>query len=99
MTFNTFKIIILSRIRKTKESEQVKDRRNICLSCQYNTKNQTKLSLRVRVVKFFSDLYSLVTGNIKKDILGNCSAPGCGCSIYFKTSEPEENCPINKWKK
>ena len=97
MTFNTFKIIILSRIKKTKESEQVKDRRNICLSCQYNTKNQTKLSLRVRVVKLFSDLYSLVTGNIKKDILGNCTACEV-CSIYYKTLETEENCPKEKWK-
>lgn len=92
--------IVLSRLKKpTKNQEIVNERRSVCSSCNFNTKNQEKLGLKVWILKQFSDFYSWVTFNKDEDSLGNCSACDA-CSIFYKTAEVEyEECPKNKWKK
>ena len=70
-------------------------RRKICQGCPLNTKNQVKLSRKVRVYKFFSDLLDKIMFSKEKD-LGACSI--CTCPIIYKTKIKEEECPENKWK-
>lgn len=93
------KTIATSRFKKPIEESWIKDRRATCSTCEWNTLNQEKLSLKTRIIKFLSDMYSKITGNADEDVLGNCGHISCGCSIYFKTSELIEKCPENKWKK
>lgn len=92
--------IIFSRFKKPNEESFIKARRKICASCEYNTKNIENLKFAVKVVKFFSDLYSYITGNKNVDTLGNCTACEI-CSIYYKTAEKVEQCPANptKWNR
>ena len=75
----------------------VKERRKVCSTCPLNTKNQTKLSFKVRVYKIYSDLLDKVMFAEKED-LGQCGHEECGCNIYFKTRTKEETCPDNKWR-
>lgn len=89
---NKIKLIIFSRFKKPNENSWVKERREKCAKCKFNTKNIEKLPLAIRVVKFFSDIYSSITGNKEVDTLGNCTACEV-CSIYYKTAESVEHCP------
>lgn len=95
--FKQIKTILLSRFKKEKENQIIKERRKYCSVCKWNSKNQQKLSIGVRFIKFWSDFYSLVTFNSKKDVLGNCTACDI-CSIYYKTKEMEEDCEKGYWK-
>lgn len=93
------RIIILSRIKKTKTDEEVEFKRKQCKTCEYNTLNIEKLPLKKRLIKLLSDFYSLITFNKKVDVLGVCSI--CLCSLYYKTSEENEECEHpngSKWK-
>lgn len=96
-TIEKIKIIVLSRLKKEKPDPIVEAKRKICAFCEWNTKNQIKLSLGVRLVKGLSDFYSWITGNAEKDNLGNCTACEI-CSIYYKTLEISEVCEKGKWK-
>jgi len=89
--------IVKSRLIKGEEP-WVEERRKICQGCPLNTKNQVKLSRKVRVYKFFSDLLDTIMFSKEKD-LGQCAHPDCGCPIAQKTKIKEEECPENKWKK
>ena len=95
--WNKLKIIILSRLKKPKKEQWTKDRRKECAKCQWNTKNMTKLPISKTLIKFLSDFYSTITGNYKVDILGNCTICNM-CAIFYKSEEPTEKCPKNKWK-
>lgn len=92
------KLIIFSRFKKPNEESFVKARRETCAKCEFNTLNQTKLDLKTKVIKAFSDLFSRVTGRKEEDNLGNCTACDI-CSIYFKSAEKVEDCVKGKWKK
>lgn len=91
--------IIKSRLRKTKTEDFVKERRKECKKCEWNTLNISPetLTTEQKIIKFFSDAYSYITGNSEKDVLGSCSL--CNCSLYYKSLEKEEYCKANKWKK
>ncbi len=96
---NKIRTIVFSRFKKPNKESFVEKRREICRTCPLNTKNLEKLSFKIKVVKFFSDLYSSITGNKKEDDLGSCSV--CGCSIFYKTQEKLESCAAKpaKWRK
>ena len=47
--------------------------------------------------KSLSNLYSRIAGKKEEDNLGDCDL--CGCSIFYKSQFPEEECIIGKWKK
>jgi len=96
MLLKKIKTIILSRILKPKTDQWVKDRRLICKSCPYNTLNMEKLTYRIKIAKFFSDLYTFTTFN-KKTELGVCSV--CTCDLYYKTETMIEYCEKGKWQK
>lgn len=102
MNWNLLKkirIIILSRIKKTKTNNLVEQKRDICKYCEYNTINIEKIPLNKLILKRLSDFYSFVTGNSDVDVLGNCVACET-CSVYYK-SRDEEDCPHpdgDKWK-
>lgn len=91
------KTIALSRFKKTKDEDYVKERREICRTCPLNTKNQEKVNLKIKLIKFISDLYTFVTFNKKTD-LGSCGHETCGCDIFYKSIEIDEKCPEKKWK-
>lgn len=95
---NKLRIIIFSRFKKPKIESWVSHRRAICSVCEFNTKNIEKIPIRIKMIKFFSDIYSYMTGNKKVDVLGNCTACSI-CSIYYKTAESLEQCPASpkKW--
>lgn len=93
---NKIKIILLSRIKKPKEESWIQERRRICASCEFNSLNQEHLSFKVRVIRFFSELYSYITGRLEEDNLGNCTACEV-CSIYFLSAEEVETCKKDKW--
>jgi protein-arginine kinase activator protein McsA len=91
-----FKTIVLSRFKRENQEDWVEVRRKICKACPYNSKNQAKVKFKKRVLIYLSDFYSFITGNKEKDNLGNCTA--CeSCSVAFKTLEPYEHCPEEKW--
>lgn len=98
--YKKFLTILLSRFKKPQEKipQWIKDRREKCKSCEWNTLNIEKLPLKKRLIKALSDFYSYITNKQEEDILGNCSACSM-CSIYFKTEEEVEYCPKNKWDK
>lgn len=101
-TLNLLKLIrtiILSRIKKTKPSELVEYKREICKTCEYNTLNLESIPPLKLILKKLSDFYSWITGKAEVDVLGNCSV--CGCSVYYKTVD-EDICPHPKkdlWEK
>ena len=91
--------IIKSRFTKPKESKEIKRRREICLGCEYNSNNISKLSTYKSFLASLSTFYSSITGNKDEDTLGNCGV--CGCSVYYK-SLLEDECPHpkgDKWKR
>lgn len=96
MTDNIVLKIIKSRFKKPKKDKEIERLREICKGCNYNTKNLNHISLDKKIIIFFSDLYSYITGNKEEDNLSNCSI--CGCSIYYKTQEYQfEECPKGYW--
>lgn len=87
----------MSRFRRQREEEWVKQRRVTCLECENNSLNDTSSTLAHDFLAALSYFYSWITGRAEEDNLGNCLA--CeSCSIYFKTNELEENCPKEKWE-
>lgn len=100
MKFNSTLItIILSRIKKTKTTKEIEFKRKQCKTCEFNTLNIKKLTLKQKLIKLLSDFYSFTTFNRKVDVLGNCTACEL-CSVYYKTID-EEHCPHpggDKWK-
>ena len=91
--------IIKSRFKKEPKEKWVMERRKICKTCPYNTKNQQTLSLKVRVYKKLSDFLTWITLSENED-LGSCGHETCGCDVYFKTMMEEEQCSDipPKWK-
>lgn len=93
------KTVILSRFTKPKEGLEVLRKRKICKGCEYNSLNVEKIELKKKLLIWFSDFYSKVTGNKEEDSLGNCIACS-SCSIFYK-SLYEDHCPHpteDKWK-
>lgn len=89
--------IIKSRFKKEETTQQVKDRREVCKGCEFNSKNVDNIPFRKLIWKKLSDFYSLLCGTLDEDNLGNCLACN-SCSLYYSTKEPEESCKKNKWK-
>jgi len=93
--------ILSSRLKEENKKEEkiISKRRLECFKCPYNSKNMDKIPLNKRVLKFFSDLLTIITiRGIKEDVLGNCTKCD-SCSIFYKTREVEyEDCPDNRWK-
>lgn len=87
--------ILKSRFTKPKESKEIKRRREICLGCEYNSNNISKLSTYKLFLASLSAFYSWITGNKDEDTLGNCTY--CGCSVYFKSMFLENDCEKGKW--
>lgn len=88
---------IKSRFKKSEES-WVKERREICLNCVYNSKNyKEKKTFKQKTLKFFSDLLTLITFSENED-LGECLHENCGCPIFFSTTVFSGECPEGKWK-
>lgn len=96
--WNKLKIIILSRINKPKEDEEVLRKRSICKKCDFNSLNMEKIPFNKLLLKKLSDFYSWMAGKKDEDNLHNCEA--CmSCSIYYKTLY-EDHCPHpegDKW--
>lgn len=92
-----FLTIVKSRFKKDSKEDWVTERRTACKNCKYNTKNQTNISLRVRLIKLLSDFLTLITFAEKRD-LGNCSI--CTCDLFFKSLEIAETCEAtpSRWK-
>lgn len=89
--------IFKSRFRKPESHPEILKRRELCGLCPYNSKNTTRRTFKTRVYKVLSDLFTWLTMTESVD-LGQCVHPACGCDIYFKTAELEdEKCPKNMW--
>lgn len=88
---------IKSRFKKLEES-WVKERREVCINCVYNSKNyKEKKTFKQKTLKFFSDALTFITFAENED-LGQCLFPGCSCDIFYKTKLEESECDSNKWK-
>lgn len=87
--------ILASRFQDNKE-QYVLSRRRVCIECEYNSLNVKSINIYKLFIQKLSDLYSIITGNSDKDVLGNCTACQM-CSIYYKTATKIEQCPKNKW--
>ena len=96
MILNKIKTILLSRIKHNKEEEWIERRREICLKCEHNTLNGGNLKGYRFFLATSSSLFSKLMGRAKEDILNECSL--CGCSIFFKSAEKDENCIAGKWE-
>ncbi len=102
MNWNLLKkirIIILSRIKKTKVEKWAKERMKICRDCPYNTKNQEKISTKQKIVRFFSNLLTFITtGRFNED---NSECGICFCTLTYKVTTKQEVCEHpdgDKWK-
>lgn len=94
------KIIIFSRFKKENQQQDWrKKRRETCLGCEYNTLNSGTLVGYRFFLATLSLLFSRITGNKDKDNLGECSI--CGCSVFYKSLESENDCAHkpSKWEK
>lgn len=99
--WKNFLRILLSRIRKQKNSRKITERIDICLACPKNSLNISpkEISLKKKILIYLSDFYSIILGQKDKDNKGNCTACD-SCSVYYKAREGSyEDCPENKWKK
>ena len=96
MILNKIKTILLSRIKHNKEEQWIERRREICLKCEHNTLNGGSLIGYRFFLATFSSLFSKLMGRAKEDVLGECGL--CGCSIFYKSAEKEENCLAGKWE-
>ena len=90
------KTILLSRIKHNKEEEWIQKRRLTCLECNYNTLNGGSLKGYRFFLAIISSAYSKLMRRAKEDVLNECSL--CGCSIFYKSAEKEENCLAGKWE-
>lgn len=92
--------ILASRFRKEREEDWVKERREVCKLCEFNSLNSKDFTTKQKVLKFLSDLYTKITFSHYIE-LGTCI---CGCSIYFLTREKDSVCTAkeeygdDKWK-
>ena len=87
--------IIKSRFTKPNETKESLRKKSICKKCEFNSLNVEKVTLNKTILKWWSDLYSKITGNSEKDVLGNCF--GCkSCSVYYKILVGDK-CPKEKW--
>ncbi len=95
------KTIIYSRFRKQhEETFWIKARREICLSCSYNSINTQGKNFTQNFLATLSFLLSFLLGRLKDEgSYGQCLHPDCGCDLYFKTQEPTEYCEDLKWKR
>lgn len=83
-----FITVLRSRFLKNDEESWVKDRREACATCPYNSKNKGALPFKRRVIKALSDFLTFITFAESKD-LGICQ---CDCPIFYLTAEPESEC-------
>ncbi len=93
------KTIILSRFKNNKEEEWVKERRSICLGCNYNSLYDSGLrnhNFFLAMTFALSRFYSWLCGKSEEDVLGECTI--CGCSIFYKSEEDSEICGADKWE-
>ena len=86
--------ILRSRFIKTKQESWIEHRRKICSTCPLNTQNLKNVSLKIKILIKLSNFYSFIT-LAKFRELGTCSL--CGCPIFFKSQDKEEECEANKW--
>jgi len=77
--------ILLSRFKRNKNEQWVKERREVCKNCPYNSKNSKKHNI---LLEKLSHLLDYITLSEKED-LGFCE---CGCDIAKKTLIEEEQC-------
>ena len=92
--------IIMSRFRKQREEDWVKERRVTCLECENNSINDTSSTLAHDFLAALSYFYSWIFGRLEEETKwGTCNL--CGCPIGFKSLEtdPEYTCEIGKWDK
>lgn len=91
--------VCLSRVKKTKTEQWIKDRRKICYVCPYNTRNLDKISFKQKVSRFFSNCLTLImTGRLNED---NSECSICTCTLTYKTKSEYEGCnhPVeDQWK-
>jgi hypothetical protein len=89
--------IVMSRFRKQREEDWVKERRVTCLECENNSLNDTSSTLAHDFLAALSYFYSWITGRAKDEgTYGSCNI--CGCDCFFKSLIKEEECPKGKWK-
>jgi hypothetical protein len=85
--------ILKSRWRK--EEDFAKERMKICNVCEFNTKNIEKITIKQKVVNFFSNILTLfMTGKLNDD---NSACSICSCTLTFKVLEIDEKCDKNRW--
>ena len=96
-TIEKIKIIALSRFKKPKNEQWIKDRIKQCEVCPFNTKNMTKISIKQRVCRVLSNVLTLITtGHLNED---NSECSLCECTLLYKIPEPTSKCDDNRWKK
>ena len=96
MTLGTGFRIFSTRFKEN--SNFAKERMKICEVCEFNTKNMQSITLKQRVLNFFSNLVTLVTTGKLNEDESACSI--CGCTLSFKVLEEGTSCPAepSKWK-
>jgi hypothetical protein len=88
---------LLARILPIKETPSFTDSRLAeCKTCLYNSMNFNNYSLSDLVKLYLNKFlnWMLLKEGVNK---GVCLHPDCGCDLYLKTKEPEEECPVKKW--
>lgn len=94
---NKILTILKSRFKKESDEKWIKERKEVCKKCPFNSLNTAQIPLKGKLLIKLSNLYNIITFS-KPEKLGNCTA--CDfCDIYYKSAEKEEECPKNKWKK
>lgn len=96
--FEKAKRALLARVLPIEEAPRFTQfRLGKCKTCLYNSINFEHYSwidlFKMNLNKLLDFLF------LKKKIdYGVCLHPDCGCNLYLKTKEPEEECPIDHWK-
>lgn len=76
-------------------TESQQERLKVCHTCKYNSKNQVKKTVKVRIMIIINKLLDIIYG-IDNDEENICTK--CGCNLKHKTSQEEEKCPEELWK-
>ena len=84
--------IIKSRFTKPKESKEIKRRREICLGCEYNSNNISKLSTYKSFLASLSAFYSWITGKEKTSV----ELKKALSNLYSKIAGKEEEDSLNE---
>lgn len=97
MKLNKIGKILMSRIKpKDTAKDWIKERKEICRTCPFNTDNIADKSFTDNIKIRANQVLNFI---LRRKVTEEATCTACGCMLIFKTAEEDEYCPKNKWNR